>query len=394
MLNLKAFDWEEFCQLLLITIIISLAFHPASAQPAQWKGKIEIKEGIKIIKNPAEPAFGEFIFDLKEDLSIGGDPTQENYYIARGGWFSVDNEGNIYVCDTGNRRVHKYDSSGKYIMTIGRVGQGPGEYQFPSQVFLDSQGNLCVSSARELVYFTSQGNFIKKVNLKASLSYFILGPKGTIIGIQQPRLDNPVVTLVQLNAEGDILRTIAEFPNIGSERKDLIIWHWYSPQVALASQFPDHFWYGYSLEYKLYLADAEGRTKLIVTKDEKPTSISAKEKEVTKEKGVSMMLGKLPEKGQKAPVAFPPHRPFFSLRFLNDEAGRLYVYKLKSILDESKKIEFDIFSGDGFYLYKTYFNFNPWVIKNGYVYEIRTHEETGEIKIIRHLVKNWSQLRS
>ncbi len=37
----------------------------------QWKGKIEDEEGIKIIRNPTDPLYGEIEFDLEEDLSIG-----------------------------------------------------------------------------------------------------------------------------------------------------------------------------------------------------------------------------------------------------------------------------------------------------------------------------------
>lgn len=369
-------------------------FYSASLQAGQWKGKIETKDGIKIVKNPSTPAFGEFIFDLEENLSIGGDPAEENYYFPRGASLNVDDKGNIYVCDSGNKRVQKYDKSGQYVTTIGRAGQGPGEYMFPSQVYFDSEGKFCVYGFRELVYFTPQGDFLRKAVLKASLNYFILGPKETIIGKQQPRPDNPVEALVQLSSEGDVIRTVAEFPSIGSERKDVFIMHWYSPRVGLAAQLPDSFWYGYSTEYKLYLADAQGQTQLIVTKDEKSAPLSTREKEATKEKGIFAWVGNWQGPIPKELVAFPSHRPFFDLRFLTDDCGRLYVPRAKSILDETKKTEFDIFSRNGFYLYKTSLDFSPTVIKNGYAYEVRSHEETGEFKIVRHRVKNWSELKT
>jgi len=377
-----------------LTAFIAAFFSFGLLQSGQWKGKIETKEGIKFIRNPSKPAYGEFIFELEEDLSLGGDPAQEKYYFPRGVSLNVDDEGNIYVCDLGNRRVQKYDQSGKYVTTIGRVGQGPGEYTFPSRVHFNSEGDICVSGGREIVYFTRNGDFLRKVSLKATLNYFILGPKGTIVGKQQPWPNNPVETLLQLNAEGDVIRTIAEFPSLGSVKKGVIIMHWYKPIIGLALAPPDSFWYGYSAEYKLYLADSEGQTKLIVTKDEKPALISSREKEATREKGIFAWIGYIPGQMPMELVAFPRHRPFFGSWFLTDDAGRLYVPRIKSILDETKRMEFDIFSQNGIYLYKTIFNFTPNLIKKGYVYEIHRDESTEETKILRHRVKNWSQFKT
>jgi len=48
-----------------------------------------------------------------------------------------------------------------------------------------------------------------------------------------------------------------------------------------------------------------------------------------------------------------------------DNKLRLYVRWLKSVLDKSDEIEFDIFSKEGIYLYKTKLPFTPRIIKNG-----------------------------
>jgi len=57
----------------LIFIIFICTFFSAgySQQKTEWKGKIEYENGIKVIKNPEQPLFGEIIFDLEEDLSTG-----------------------------------------------------------------------------------------------------------------------------------------------------------------------------------------------------------------------------------------------------------------------------------------------------------------------------------
>jgi hypothetical protein len=134
---------------LLVSRIESKAL---DAKP-QWKGKIETENGVKVVRNPAEPLYREFVFDLEEDLAIGGDPTKESAYFPRGGVLSVDNEGNLYIADFGNGRVQMFDKNGKFVRQIGRKGQGPGEYSFPSRVLFDPEGNPCVWSSRGLICF-------------------------------------------------------------------------------------------------------------------------------------------------------------------------------------------------------------------------------------------------
>jgi hypothetical protein len=364
------------------------------SQAPAWKGKIETIGGVKVIKNPAEPVYGEFIPQLEEDLSIG-DEKDETYYFPKGAALNVDDEGNLYVSDFGNRRVQKYDKNGKYVRTIGRQGQGPGEYMFPSRLFCDQEGNSCVSGAVDLNFFTKDGAFKKKIVIKSFLSQLILGPGGTIIGITQPspRPEMGKYEIQMLDSEGNFVRKIAEFPAEPEINKNVHIRHWYSHHACLISVTSETFAYGYSDEYKIYLADSEGRPILVMTKEEKPQSISGREKEETRKGGQIAWSGNIGDSKPEDLIKFPDHRPYFR-NFMSDGEGRLYVMRSKSILDKSTTIWFDVSSKNGFYLYRLKLNFRPVVIRNAAIYEIRTNEETGDIKIIRHKVKNWDQFKS
>ena len=44
---------------------------------------------------------------------------------------TYDSDGNVYVLDQKANNVKKFDSSGKYLRTIGRRGRGPGEFNAP-----------------------------------------------------------------------------------------------------------------------------------------------------------------------------------------------------------------------------------------------------------------------
>lgn len=89
---------------------------------------------------------------------------------------------------------------------------------------------------------------------------------------------------------------------------------------------------------------------------------------------------------------FAKYRPFYN-RILKDDKGNIYVRKLKSVFDEEKSEEFDIFNPEGYYLYKIKLPFTPHLIKAGYIYHVHTDEEAGEIRLIRYMVKNWDSFR-
>jgi hypothetical protein len=375
--------------LFLFNLVLSA---PAQSQKPAWKGKVETENGVKVIKNPADPLYGEFAFDLERDLVLGGDPSKELSYFPNGATMSVDREGNLYVADMGNRRVQMFDKTGAFVRQIGRQGQGPGEYAFPSRVLFDKEGNPCVSGGRELIFYDKNGAYQKKVMPKTFLSIFVLGPRDTIIGTTQPGLGpgGPKNTIVQLNADGTPLRTIAEFRGEFSESQKAITFHAYSNRLAFSPLTTDLFCYGFSEEYRIFVADAEGRTVYIIAKDEKPQSISGKEKDQTRKSGIYMWTG--PGEKEDA-VVFPDHRPFFG-NIMNDDAGRLYVVRSGSILNKDAPRQIDIFSKDGIFLYRMTWNFIPSAIKNGFLYGVHTDKETGEITIVRSKVKNWDAMKT
>jgi hypothetical protein len=360
-------------------------------QPSAWKGSVVSENGVKVVKNPAQPLYGEFAFQLQEDLKIG-DPGQDAYYFPKGVSLAVDSEGHFYAADYGNKRVQMYDHSGRYLRTIGRVGQGPGEYMFPGQVLIDDEGNPCISSSPHLIVFSSDGVFKRKITLKTFLSRLVLGPRGTIIGTTQPHLGAgpPKWSLVQLDPEGQPLRTIAEYRGELDENHTVITWHWYTNQIVFARTSSESFCYGFSADYRIYVADAQGRTNLIITKEEKPKSISGQEKEGTRKDGMIARFG-----GGGKPedtIVYPNHRPFFT-NILSDEAGRCYVVLGRSILEKDKPRAVDVFSDAGIYLYRMTWSFIPAVIANGTLYEIREDKESGEYTIVRYVIRNWPEMK-
>ena len=59
-------------------------------------------------------------------------------------YVTLDPDGNVYVTDTLNSRVQKFDPDGKYLRSFGQRGNGWGMFDKPKGAALDSFGNVYV----------------------------------------------------------------------------------------------------------------------------------------------------------------------------------------------------------------------------------------------------------
>jgi len=60
----------------------------------------------------------------------------------------VDAQGRIYVLDWGDTQIQVYDADGVYVRTIGRKGQGPGEFDTPCYIDISPDGRLFIMDGR------------------------------------------------------------------------------------------------------------------------------------------------------------------------------------------------------------------------------------------------------
>jgi DNA-binding beta-propeller fold protein YncE len=80
----------------------------------------------------------------------------------------TDSSGNIYVSEghgAGNNRIFKFDPAGKLIKTWGKLGSGPGEFDGPHALVIDSRGRLLVGDRNNnrIQVFDLDGNYISEM---------------------------------------------------------------------------------------------------------------------------------------------------------------------------------------------------------------------------------------
>lgn len=85
----------------------------------------------------------------------------------------VNSKGQIYVSDTLNSTVHRFDSSGQYQLSIGQKIEGSpadlpnGSFLSPFTLFIDGKDQLFVSDIKrnDIQVFDADGNFIRRIQV-------------------------------------------------------------------------------------------------------------------------------------------------------------------------------------------------------------------------------------
>jgi sugar lactone lactonase YvrE len=58
---------------------------------------------------------------------------------------TVDGSGHVFVADTNNNRIQKFDGSGTFLTAWGTTGAGNGQFQFPFGAATDGSGNVYIA---------------------------------------------------------------------------------------------------------------------------------------------------------------------------------------------------------------------------------------------------------
>jgi len=332
-------------------------------QETEWKGIIEEENGVIVVKNPKEPIYGEDVFFIEEELSFGDDEVDEDYMFSDVSHITVDNDGRIYVLDRRESHVKLFDQDGKYVRTIGRKGQGPGELINPIFVYFP-KNELLVTQFGRLSFFSPEGEFLRVVIMKKdSPSRTRCDSRGNIIGTSS--VFDPETPYYALKKYDSEIEPIKELVRIKIQRRPGVI-NLFSPNIYMTVDDEDNIIFGYSKDYELQIFNPEGDLTKKIIKEYDPVEITEEEKE---------------EATQGAPpqlkFEFSKYHPAF-LRFVHDEIGRLYVQSYEK--GEGNNVYYhDVFDRDGRYIAKVQLRQYPVIFRNGKLYSLEENEDGYQV---------------
>jgi len=355
-----------------VFLFFLLSNHEAIGEEAV---NVQSSDEVKIISNPKTPSPKDGVkirIVFEEELSIGVEEGDENYMFGNDVVFNTDEDGNFYVTDWDKKRIQKYNPEGKYLLTIGRLGQGPGEFQNISKVKFDKNNNIYVTDivSRRISFFNKEGRFLRQITSPVNLSHnlYIIS-KGLFIFRQSEYLDYPSGISERITIMGifdDKFNLLAEIHKENEEVKppsgrdeesmaqaqaDVISKAAFKPRISYTMNKNDHIYFGDSKKYEIKVYNPEGKLVRIIQREYDPIKVSKKDIDGFKKEWDEYIFKSLPlpdgiKKRAYQLANYPKYKPAYE-RFILMENGWLFVI-VDTIDDEYSLI--DIFDEYGKYI--------------------------------------------
>lgn len=190
--------------------------------------KIETKNGVRLIHNKKGGKWGKDpAISLEYVKNIGDlESEDDNVLFYMPSDIAVDEDGNVYVLDSGNHRIQKFDREGNFLASLGRHGQGPGEFQYPQSIDIGAGGNIYVADSgnQKIHILKPDGTFDKDIRISDEApgiirirnGKLIQGKGASVFSIQMGMMnqDEELPKLIR------VLDTAAEVQNEFGEQKD------------------------------------------------------------------------------------------------------------------------------------------------------------------------------
>ena len=323
-----------------------------------WKGSSETVEGVQIVRNPKAPMYPEGALELQEELSIGAAEGAEEYMFVRLRGLAVDDQGAIYALDQRKPRVDVFSSAGAHLRSIGRRGQGPGEFQTPFFIALAPGGELMAGGMDRLSFFDRSGVFLRsRENTVQPFAFIEYLESGDAVGTrmvmeeQDPRYEavlcGPDLKPKAVLASSRMPDPSAKYALFAS----VIRWDVSRGREIVCGSGEEG--------YRLDIFDAAGRMIRRIHKEYDPVPVTDQDIE-----GQMKQHGIQSRDEVSIPRYLPPIRWIYA-----DEDGRIYVSTWQRD-PESGVALFNVFDPEGRYLCDYLIPGEPIVFKGGKLYAI------------------------
>jgi hypothetical protein len=307
------------------------------------------EDGVEVVLNHMEPykigsEASKLILEQEMTIDTENDATVQTGLVDIE-TFDVDDDGDLFFIrwSSNENFVYKFDSSGTFVKSFVRRGQGPGEIEWGGKVVYIGDNQLKIRDPGKIKYsvYDTEGEFVRDENLKFHVQILRTFRNGKHLVYWQdssPSRDRYINHLALSDSENEDVKEIFtySFPNV---------------MVVDKVSAPGNFWIeGTSKEnifvgdgelgYEILVFDIEGDIVRKIRKEYTPVELSDEYKQNFFERiKKSPYLNKYELRKH-----FPPFQYLFS-----DPEGRIYVMSYEKGASPNEWI-FDIFNPEGVFV--------------------------------------------
>jgi hypothetical protein len=299
-------------------------------------------------------------------LDIGGGDSADAYLLHRVVTARVLPGGRVAVANTGTAEVRVFDSTGRHLSTIGRRGQGPGEFSSPWRLQPLRGDSLVVLDLRGFRFnvFGPNGAYVRSyttplVTSAEGTELVDWFDDGTALVHRYERTQadtqttEPIrsrLSLFRIASDGRMLDSLGLFPAQTGLAGNLYIWGPYTHETAHDSTV----YVGLAEQYEILRYSNHGKLVGIIRRDLPNRATTPEDVAVFKEGALGRDLAARENPQLRARIErmfiaaryAPVFPPYFYLR--TDEPGSLWVQEYAPTVGEGRV--WSVFDPEGIYL--------------------------------------------
>jgi DNA-binding beta-propeller fold protein YncE len=285
---------------------------------------VKVVDGIKVVTNgkrPAPPPGAAAKLVLEEIYAIAGGPPGPDFSDITA--LAVRPDGSVFVLDSKESRISAFDGKGKFRLSFGKKGQGPGELNTPVGISISPDNEVIVEDAlnQRLAFFNLEGKFIRHLSTAKALG---------LTGVQMDAQGRIVARSMSLAEGGKLTMDVKTYDKDLNPKRTLASVEFGNPLQGKINPFSamsllytldgrGNLLMGSSKSYQIRFIDFEGNPARMIERDFDPVSVSQEDKDE--------MLKLIPNVGGvnvKDMIAWPDVFPPYGYFIVSDD-GRLLV---------------------------------------------------------------------
>jgi hypothetical protein len=365
---------------------------PACKKKAE-KAKVETVAGIAYIHNPATPLHPTKTVSFEEEFTYTEKDESGEIRLFKPGTFAVDSQGNVYIGDESDMAIKVFDARGKYLRSIGRQGNGPGEFQGIYQMVPVPDGRLLVTDvqARRTSFFSPDGQFLTSFQWKKNYSRLYLATNSTCTvdeSVFTESQNERWVKMIDFNGEEKLSFgkfTYPEFKMIQITGGAIAMSvPWTPTSIFTGDDKRQWLYHSPGDKYVIDVYDQQGKLFRKVDRPYAPVPVTSED--INKIKARYTEKPESPGAKLFQQMELPKVKPVTD-RLLVDSDGNLWLQTNEKKKEGEKELTaFDIINPDGFYDARVWLDISPSLFANGKMYRTAEDEASGMRQVKRYKI--------
>lgn len=357
--------------------------------------KTEVIDGVKYIRNPAEPLHPEKTVQFTKELNIHPEDEEGNVFFFSPAYFLVDDIGNMYIADAQDQKFKVFNSEGIYIKPIGTQGGGPGEFQRLGFGGISPAGHILAVDfiAKRFSLFDHSGRFVNDFKYTQNFSGIHLVKNESFLVEEyvygKDRFDHHLF-IKEIDFEGNELRSYGEFASpevkpvsFGDITVGTPVPH--APFSVFACD-PQKGWLYHCLnsKFRIEVFNSEGTLFQVIERPYKTLPFTAEEKQNYRDRYKDYPSLEMRKAVNNMEM---PNVKTVTDKMLVDGSGSLWVITHETKESNGHSLTAaDIFDAEGRYVSRVWLQKIPQILKGGKMYRLETDDETGYTSLVRYSV--------